>query len=285
MGTFSNMLKTVALLGVLTGLLLWVGNMLAGPTGLAIGLLIAFVMNFVSYFFSDKIALAMYRAQPVTNKNDPLYKMIRELSDKAGLPMPRVFTIASPHPNAFATGRDPDHAAVAVTDGIREILTPEELRGVLAHELSHVKNRDILIASIAAMIAGVISYLAHMAQFAAMFGGGRGDNDRGSGIGLLFLAIVTPIIAMIIQLAISRAREYQADESGAHLIHDSKPLASALEKIEAGVKRNPLRLTAATESTAHLFISSPFRAQGFVHMFMTHPPTKNRVERLKGMKF
>ncbi|HLD06239.1 MAG TPA: zinc metalloprotease HtpX [Candidatus Nanoarchaeia archaeon] len=280
-----NQLKTVILLGALTGLLLAVGYLLAGQSGLLIGLLFSLAMNLFSYFFSHKLVLALYRAKPASESEyRELHQAVLELSQKSGIPQPKLYIIPSPHANAFATGRNPQHAVVAVTEGILGLLTKEELKGVLAHEISHVKNRDILISTIAATIAGVISYIAMIARWGAIFGfGGR---DRDSNIfELLALAILTPIIAMLIQLAISRSREYLADESGARLMHSGKPLASALLKLEKATSRSPLPFMGATESTAHLFITNPFRGGAWVHLFLTHPPTKKRVERLEGMRF
>jgi len=276
-----NQLKTVILLGALTGLLLFAGQLLGGKTGLLIGLVFALGMNFFSYFFSDKIVLMMYRAQEV-EKSHALYKIVAEVAHLAKMPMPRVYIIPADTPNAFATGRNPKHAAVAATEGILKILDKEELRGVLAHEISHVRNRDILVATIAATIAGVINYLASMAQWGLFFGGR--DNERGSGniLGVLFLAIVTPLIATIIQLAISRSREYLADESGAHLIKDPDALARALEKIERNVMHNPMPF--GNQATASLFITNPFTLHGMVSLFSTHPPTEERAKRLRRMK-
>lgn len=283
---FKNQLKTVVLLGVLSALLIWAGRFF-GQNGLVIGLVFAIVMNVGSYFFSDKLVLWMYGAKEAKEGEYPeFHKIVRELARKANLPMPKLYIVNSIHSNAFATGRSPKHAAVAITTGILALLTKEELRGVLAHELSHVKNRDILVATVAATIASVISYIAMMARFAAMFGGGRDRDNRGGGLAeLLVLGILTPLIASLIQLAISRSREYLADESGAKLIGTGKPLASALEKLHTDVKHHPLAPTAATETTAHMMISNPFNAKGLVSLFSTHPDYKKRCERLNSMRF
>lgn len=284
-----NQLKTVLLLGGLTGLLLLIGGLAGGRTGLTIALLFAGGMNFVTYWWSDKIVLWMYRAKEVDKKKyAKLYSIIKEITTKAHLPMPKVYIIETPQSNAFATGRNPQHAAVAVTTGIMQILDEKELRGVLAHEIGHVKNRDILISTVAATIAGVISYIAMMARWAAIFGGmgGRDNENNGGGniLELLLLAIIAPIMAMIIQLAISRSREYQADHTGATLSGDPEALASALQKIEKSVHNHPFARMGKTEATAHLFISNPLKASSFLELFSTHPSTENRVKRLKEMK-
>ena len=244
-------------------------------------------MNFGAYWFSDKIALAIYRAKPVTEKEAPkLHKIIREVSQLAKIPMPRVYIIPSNIMNAFATGRSKKHAAVAATQGILDVLSDDELKGVIAHEVSHIRNNDILIQSVAATIAGVIGYIAMMARWGAIFGGfGGRDRKGGSGLELLVLAILTPILATIIRLAISRSREYLADESGAKLLHSGLGLASALEKLEKGVQHMPLRPTSATETTAHMMIVSPFSAKGIVTMFSTHPSVDERTKRLRSMHF
>lgn len=279
-----NQIKTIILLGVLTALMLWFGS-LWGQQGLFVALAFVLLMNFGTYFFSDKIVLMMYRAKEVKEKDAPnLFKVVKEVAHDAKIPMPRVYIMPSETPNAFATGRNPKHSAVACTKGILNLLTREELKGVMAHEISHIRNRDTLIMVIASTIAGVISYLAFMARFAAIFGGfgGRDNRDGGNAIGLLVLAIITPIIAMLIQLAISRSREYMADESGAKIIKNPNALASALEKLEAGVKHNPMRL--GSEATSSLFIVNPFKASTLLSLLSTHPSTKERVKRLKAMK-
>ena len=282
-----NQIKTVFLLGLLTGLLLWVGQLLGGAQGLTFALIFAIIMNMGSYWFSDKIVLAMYRAKPISQHDSPdLYNMVREVAEKARLPMPKVYIIPGQIANAFATGRNPEHAAVAFTVGILKILNKEELKGVIAHELSHVKNRDTLVSSIAATIAGVISYVAFMARWAAIFGGFGGRDRNGGGIlELLVLAIVTPLMATIIQLAISRSREYLADESAAKTLKNTQGLASALQKLEDAAKHVPLRPTSATESTSHMFIVNPFRGGGLIKLFSTHPPMEERIKRLRKMGF
>jgi heat shock protein HtpX len=281
MGGF-NHIKTVLLLGALSGLFIFVGDAIAGPQGMSFAIIIVLIMNFGSFFFSDKLVLKMYRAEEV-HETHKLYKMVNELRKRAYLPMPKVYIIPTPTPNAFATGRNPTHAAVAATEGIMNLLSDDELKGVLAHELTHVKNRDTLIATIAASIAGVISYVAMMARWAAMFGGyGGRDRDSGNGFEMLALAIVTPLIATIIQLAISRSREYLADEGGAKLSHNPKALASALQKIEHSVQRHPFSF--GSRATASLFITNPFRSDIFMSLFATHPATEKRVEKLNNMR-
>jgi heat shock protein HtpX len=282
----TNALKTTLLLGLLTGFLLVIGQYLGGQNGMILALVFAGVMNFVSYFFSDKLALAMYRAQPVTREQLPrAYQIVERLTERVGLPMPKMYVIPMDSPNAFATGRNPHHASVAMTQGILNLLNDEELEGVLAHELSHVRNRDILISSIAATLAGAITVVARMAGYAAMFGGysGRGDRNRGGGaLGALFMMILAPIAAVLIQLAVSRSREYAADDSGAHLTGNPYALASALRKLDAYSRRVPLP---ATPSTAHLFIVQPFLGMGglnLTNLFSTHPPIAKRIERLTG---
>lgn len=283
---FANQIKTVILLGLMSALLIGVGQLVGGPQGLAIGLVLAIGINFFSYWFSDKIVLKIYKAKPVTESENPrLYKIVKEVSHLADIPMPKVYALPSEHSNAFATGRNPKHAAVACTAGILELMNDSELKGVIAHEISHIKNRDILISSIAATIAAVIGYVAMMARWAAIFGGfgGNRDGDNGGIIELIVLAVVTPLIATLIQLAISRSREFLADESAAKILHNPFGLASALEKLDSEIKRKPLKAMASTESTAHMFIANPFRAKGFVSLFRTHPPMKERIKRLKGM--
>jgi len=280
-----NQIKTVILLGLMTGLFLGIGSFW-GQSGLAIALVFSIVMNFGAYWFSDKLILAMYRAKEVTAKEQPkLYKIVKQVSELAGVPMPKIYIIPGEFSNAFATGRSPKHAAIAVTNGILNLLSEDELKGVIAHEISHIKNRDTLIQSISATIAGVISYIAHMAGWAAMFGGFGGDRDNkgGNGLELLVLAILTPILALLIQMAISRSREYLADESAAKTLHTGSTLASALGKLEGDISRKPLRPVSTTETTAHLFIANPFNAKGIVNMFSTHPPMKERIRRLKEM--
>jgi heat shock protein HtpX len=280
-----NALKTTLLLGLLTGFLLFVGQYFGGQNGMILALLFAGVMNFVSYFFSDKIALAMYRAQPVSREELPrVYQIVERLTQRIGIPMPKIFVIPNDSPNAFATGRNPNHASVAVTQGILNLLNDDEMEGVLAHELGHVRNRDILISSIAATIAGAITFAARMAMWGAMFGGygGRDDRNRGGGIGALFMIILAPIAAMLIQLAVSRSREYAADDTGAHLTGNPYALASALRKLDEYSRRVPLQ---ASPSTAHLFIVAPFlgvSGLNLANLFSTHPPIAKRIERLTG---
>lgn len=278
-----NQIKTILLLGILTAIALVVGQLIGGTQGLTIAFVIVLAMNFFSYFFSDKMVLMMYRAKPIKKSDAPeIFQIVDEVRKEAGIPMPKLYVIPTNTPNAFATGRNPKHAAVAVTAGIVHLLNKEELKGVLAHEISHVKNRDILIQTVASTIAGVISYLAMMFKWAAIFGGG--DRDRGGGevLGLLALAIITPILAVILQLAISRAREYMADESGARLVKNPKALASALAKLEAGVKEKPLRF--GNQATSSLFIVNPFSARGVFNLLSTHPPMAERIKRLNQLK-
>ena len=278
-----NQIKTVILLGALTGLLLGVGQLLGGRQGLFIGLTLAVVMNFGSYWYSDKIVLAIYKAQEVKHSDNPdLFNIVKEVAELANLPMPKVYIVPTNNPNAFATGRNPEHAAGAVTHGIMNLLSKDELKGVIAHEMAHIKNRDTLIQAVAATIAGVISYLAFFARFAAIFGGGR-NRDSGGMFELLALAILTPIIATILQLAISRSREYLADETGAKTIHNPIPLANALHKLHIGVKHNPLRF--GNTSTSSLFIVNPFSSRGLLSLFSTHPNVEERIKRLKNMRY
>jgi heat shock protein HtpX len=279
-----NTFKTAFLLTALTLLLMMIGRAFGGQNGMFIALAIAVVMNFVSYFFSDKIALAMYRAQPVTREELPrAYEIVERLTQKIGIPMPKMYVIPTESPNAFATGRNPQHASVAVTHGILGLLNDEEMEGVLAHELGHVRNRDILISSVAATIAGAITMLASMGRWAMIFGGwGGGDREErggGGGIAALIMLILAPIAATLIQLAVSRSREYQADASGAHFTGNPYALASALQKLDAYSRRVPMQ---ATPSTAHLFIIQPLLGISFGNLFSTHPPIAKRIERLTG---
>jgi heat shock protein HtpX len=277
-----NTFKTAFLLTLLTLLLMFIGRAFGGQNGMLLALVFAAVMNFVSYFYSDKIALAMYRAQPVTREELPrAYAAVERLTQKIGIPMPKIYVIPNESPNAFATGRNPQHASVAVTQGILTLLNDEELEGVLAHELGHVNNRDILISSVAATVAGAITMLASMGRFAMIFGGMGGDREenRGGGLGALLMLILAPIAASLIQLAVSRSREYQADATGAHFTGNPYALASALTKLDTYSRRLPLQ---ATPSTAHLFIIQPFLGMNLGNLFSTHPPIAKRIERLTG---
>jgi heat shock protein HtpX len=279
-----SIFKTTILLGALTGLLMLIGGLVGGRHGVEIALIFAVVMNFFSYWFSDKMVLAAYRAKPIDSTSAPeVFSIVQELAHQAHIPMPRLYMIDSDTPNAFATGRNPNHAAVAVTRGIMRICSRDELKGVLAHELSHVINRDILTSSIAATLAGAVMMLGTFARWGAIFGGlgGRSDDDERGGIfGLLAAAILAPIAASLIQLAISRTREYQADASGAKLTHNPLYLANALRKLETSNERMPLD---AGPATAHLFIVNPLSAQGMSRLFSTHPPIEERIRRLEQM--
>jgi heat shock protein HtpX len=275
----ANNIKTVLLLGLLTGVILFIGSFW-GQSGVTIALVFAVVMNFGSYFFSDKIALSMYSAKPVTREQAPqLYRILEFLCSRDNIPMPKVYVIPTDSPNAFATGRNPEHASVAVTEGAMRLLDENELQGVLAHEISHVKNRDILISSVAATLAGVIMWVAQMARFAAFFGGGRDREEGGGALGGLVTMLVAPFAAMLIQMWISRTREYQADASGAEVAGSPYGLASALSKLEAYSKRLPMD---ASPSTAHMFIIKPFSGSALLNLFSTHPPVQKRIERLTG---
>ena len=275
-----NGVKTVLLLGALSGLLLVIGDVLGGANGLMIGLVLAAVMNMGSYWFSDKIVLRMYSAQEVGAEH-PLYRVTERLARQAGLPMPKVYVIPDPSPNAFATGRNPQHAAVAATEGILQVLSDNELEGVIAHELAHVKHRDILISSVAATLAAVIMFAANSAKWAMMLGGfgGRDDRRDANPIALLATIILAPIAAMLIQMAISRSREFAADAGGAQIAGNPYGLADALRKIEAVGKRVPLD---ANPATAHMFIMKPFSGGGLMSLFSSHPPTEDRIRALLG---
>lgn len=277
-----NTMKTTVLLATLTGLLVVFGNMLGGSQGAFIALIIAGSMNFISYWYSDKIVLSMYRAQEVSESDVPvLYRIVKRLTEKNQMPMPRVYLINSESPNAFATGRSPDHASVAATTGILRILNEDELEGVMAHELAHVRNRDTLTSTIAATIAGAITWIAHIIKWSAIWGGGmrRSDNNRSGGVfGALAMAILAPLAAMMIQMAISRSREYAADEKGAQMSGKPLALANALAKLQKGAQIMPLR--SGEPSTAHLFIVNPFKG-GFSSLFSTHPPMEERIKRLQ----
>ena len=276
----TNYFKTFLLLALLSALLVFIGSFW-GAQGATFALIMAVVMNFVSYFFSDKIALAMYGAKQVSRDEAPqLHAIVEGLVARAGLPMPRIYIIPTDSPNAFATGRNPQHSAVAVTEGIMRVLNREELEGVIAHELAHVKNRDILISSIAATIAGAIMWISSMARWAAIFGGGSRDrDDNGGALGMLFAMIVAPFAAMLVQMAVSRSREYGADATGAGFTGNPYALASALRKIHDFSKRVPME---ASPATAHMFIIHPFSGGAIMNLFSTHPPVEKRIERLTG---
>ena len=278
-----NNFKVVALLLLLMMLFVTIGYMFGGRQGMVIAFVLAVVMNFITYWFSDKIVLKMYRARPATEQTDArLMRIVRYASQKAFLPMPKVYVIPTEAPNAFATGRNQDHAAVAVTEGIMRILSEDELEGVIGHELAHVKNRDILISTMVATVAGAIGILASMARWTAIFGGfgGRSDENRGGGMALLIMAIVAPIAAILIQMAISRAREYKADRVGSQITGRPLSLASALDKLH----KAPVRLNLDERpATAHLFIANPLSGKGFTNLFSTHPPVKERIKRLEDL--
>lgn len=277
-----NWMKTTLLLGLLTGLLLWIGELMGGRQGLVLALGMAGLLNLVAYFFSDKIALAMHHAQPVDEAQAPeLYAIVAELAQRGGLPMPRLYLIPEAQPNAFATGRSPSHAAVAVTEGLLRAMDREEVKGVLAHELTHVMNRDILISTVAATLAGALTVLARMAGYAVMFGGGRDRNDQGGGLGGLFFMIVAPFAALLIQMAISRSREFAADAGGARLVGHPMGLAAALRKLGAYSARVPM--ASAQPTTAHMMIANPFSGRGLMNLFSTHPPMEERIARLEAM--
>ncbi|MFA7229168.1 MAG: zinc metalloprotease HtpX [Melioribacteraceae bacterium] len=275
-----NGFKTALLMTIMMVLFLLVGSLIGGESGMIVAFVISLVMNFGSYWFSDKIVLKMYKAREVTREQYPqLYDSVEDLAMKANLPMPKVYIMENPSPNAFATGRNPEHSAVAVTTGIMNLLNKEELEGVIAHELSHVKNRDILVGTIAATLVGTITFIARMAGWAAMFSGGRDERDRGSVVGDLALMIIAPIAAMLIQMAISRSREYMADEGGAQISGKPLALASALNKLQRGNQIVPM--ANAGTSSAHMFIVNPLSGKSLMKLFSTHPPIEERVERLQ----
>lgn len=275
-----NHIKTLVLLVLLTLILVWAGAAFGGKQGMTIALILAMGMNLFAYWFSDKIVLRMYGAREVTDVEAPgLYGIVRRLTQKAGMPMPKVYIIEEDQPNAFATGRNPSHAAVAVTTGIMRILSQEELAGVIGHELSHIRHRDILISTIAATIAGAISYLAQMAQWAAFFGH-RDDEEGGNPIAALIMMIIGPIAALIVQMAISRSREYLADEGGARLVGSPRYLANALRKLHLASQQIPMD---ANPATSHMFIVNPFSGGGLLRLFSTHPPIEERIARLESM--
>lgn len=284
-----NQLKTVILLSSLSAILFFIGFCAGGKNGLIIALVIALMMNFISYFFSDKLVLAMYGARELDRrKYAQIYDIVDELARNAAIPMPKLWFIDTPMANAFATGRNPEHSSVAVTSGILAVLEDHELRGVLAHELSHIKNRDILIATVAATIATAIGYLANMIQWAAFFGGlsGKDEENKGGGLGALLIAIIMPIAATLIQLAISRSREYMADETGAKISYDPLALASALRKLsDSSHQQHAAPESPAQTATASLFIVYPFAADGWINLFSTHPPMEKRIEKLQKMAF
>jgi heat shock protein HtpX len=281
-----NAIKTVVLLGVLSGILLFAGDMIGGRQGLEIGLLLAILMNFVGYFFSDKIALAMYSAQPLSPNDNPgvyarVFPIVQSLTMRMGFPMPKLWLIPEPSPNAFATGRSPKHASVAFTAGALELMDDRELEGVVAHELGHVKNRDILTSSIAAVLASAITFLGRMAFWFGV--GGRDDEDeRGGALGALLMMILAPLAAMLIQMAISRTREYAADQTSAEVTRNPQELISALRKLDSWSKRVPM--LDASPSTAHLFIVKPFTGATLMRLFSTHPPTEDRIARLEAWR-
>ena len=280
----ANTVKTTLLLGLLTGLFMAIGGAFGGRSGMVTAFVLALAMNLVSYWFSDKIVLASYGAQPLAESDAPVvYRIVRRLATQARIPMPKLYLLPSPTPNAFATGRSPQHAAVAVTEGIMRIMDEEELEGVLAHELSHVLNRDVLTSTIAATLAGAVMMLANMARWAAIFGGSRRDDDEGgmNPIALLATIIVAPLAAMLIQMAISRSREYEADASGARLTHKPLGLASALGKLQQASQMVPME---ASPATAHLFIINPLSGRRLMNLFSTHPPIEERIARLRAMR-
>ena len=279
-----NTLKTTFFLAVLSVLFIFIGSVIGGQNGATMALVMAGVMNIGAYWFSDKIVLAMYRARQVTEKELPeLFSVVRELTMRASLPMPKVYIMDNPAPNAFATGRNPEHSAVAGTTGILSLLSRDELAGVVAHELAHIKNRDILISTVAATIAGAISYISHMASWGLMFGGGRRDSEDRNPFGSVIaiaVMVLAPIAAMLIQMAISRSREYRADESGAAICGNPLSLAGALKKLHAGSRRIPMN---ANPATAHMFIVSPLTGGGMLSLFSTHPPIEERIARLEAI--
>ncbi len=279
----TNSLKTVFFMVLLMVLFVGLGGMLAGRAGMIIAFIIAMGLNFFTYWFSDKMVLKMYKAKPITENDAPgLYAIVRRLTTKAELPMPKVYIITNPAPNAFATGRNPDHAAVAVTTGLMDLLNNDELEGVLAHELAHVHGRDILIGTVAATIAGAIMMLADWAQWTLIFGGGDDEDNPLGIVGVILAMIIAPIAAMLVQMAISRSREYLADQKGASLSGNPLALASALRKISAGVQKTPMKANAAT---AHMFIMNPLKGKNLANLFSTHPPVEERIKRLENMVY
>jgi heat shock protein HtpX len=277
-------MKTYFLMAVLTVLVVFIGQALGGQNGMIMAFMFAMIMNFGSYWFSSAIVLRMYGAQEITPSDNPsLYRMTEELAQQGGIPTPKLYLIRGDQPNAFATGRNPEHAAVAVTEGILRTLSAEELRGVIGHELAHIKHRDILIGTVAATMAGAISMIANMAQWAMIFGGGRSDDDdRANPIAAIAMMIVAPIAAMLIQMAISRSREFLADEGGAQMAGNPLSLANALRKLQTKAEQIPMN---ASPSTAHMFIVNPLSAGGFARLFSTHPPMEERIARLESMVY
>ncbi len=278
-----NWFRTTMLLGIMTALIVWIGNLFGGQQGMILAFIVAMGMNFFSYWFSDRIVLRMYRAREVTPDQAPeVYEMVRQIAHRANLPVPKIYIIPEKSPNAFATGRNPEHAVVAVTEGLINLMDREEIMGVLSHEMAHIKNRDILIGSIAATMAGAIMILASMARWTAFFGGGSDDDEGGLGIvGLIVMSILAPVAAMLIQMAISRSREYLADATGAGFAGQPGGLANALEKLGAYSKRLPMP---AKPNTAHMFIINPLSAGNLANLFSTHPPLEERIARLRGQR-
>lgn len=278
-----NNFKTLILLGALTGLFIFIGGLLGGRQGMIIALILAAVFNIASYWFSDSIVKRMYRLQPLGEREaSDIHRMVEELSRRAGIPKPKVYLIPNESPNAFATGRNPQHGSIALSTGIIKLMSRQELEGVIAHELSHIRHRDTLIQAVAATIGGAIMFLAHQARWFAFFtGGSSSDDDDGGILGLLLIAILAPIAAIIIQMAISRSREYKADNGAAELTRNPYGLASSLEKLGQYTKRIPMR---ASRQTAHLFIVSPLSGKGFINIFSTHPPLEKRIERLRSLR-
>jgi heat shock protein HtpX len=277
-----NWFKTTLLLGVLTALIVWIGHLFGGQQGMILAFILAMGMNFFSYWYSDRIVLKMYRAREVTPQENPkLYEMVSHLARRADLPLPRIYVIPNDSPNAFATGRNPEHAVVAVTEGLLQVMDRDEIIGVLSHELAHIKNRDILIGSIAATMAGAIMILASMARWTAFLGGASEDDEGGGlgAVGLIVMSILAPIAAILVQMAISRSREYHADASGAGFVGQPNGLANALEKLGAYSRRLPMQ---ASPQTAHMFIVNPLRGSNLATLFSTHPPLEDRIARLRG---
>lgn len=284
MNGFTNQLKSVMLLAVLTVLVVIAGRALGGQAGMMIAFGLALVMNGVSYWYSDKIAIKMTRSYPVSRQESPyLYEIVERLSRRAGLPMPKLYVTPSHQPNAFATGRNPENSAIAVTQGLVQLMTQDELEGVISHELAHIKNRDVLVSTMAAVMAGVITTLADWAQWAMIFGGfgGNNDDEEGSGLAMLPMIILGPLAAMLIQMAVSRSREYMADATGAEIAGNSQGLANALIKLQQGAQRFPMQ---ANPATSHLFIVNPFSGRSLMNLFSTHPPIEERVKKLRNYR-